>query len=334
MDIPFTGTRLLGKSGIEVSALGLGGWAIGGAMQSGDQPLGYAGVTDEASLAAIHAGVDAGITLFDTADAYGAGHSGRLLGEALRSEPQVRIATKFGNTIDEQTRELTGNDVTPAQVRRAVLDSLKRLRREQIDLYQLHHSDVTPAQAEDLVDVLEQLAGEGSIGWWGVSTDNPVVAGLFAAAPHCTAMQLELNVFDDNAEMLTICADNELAALCRSPLAMGLLGGRYSATTTLPADDVRGKNLEWLRWFRDGHADPGYLAMLDSVRAILTHGGRSLPQGALAWIWAHDAHAIPLPGFRNAAQVADTVGALSHGPLTSDEHDEVLALLRSSGAGE
>lgn len=327
----WTGTRTLGKSGLEVSALGLGGWALGGAMASGEQPLGYAGVDDEAARTAIRRGVELGVTLFDTADAYGAGHSERLLGEVLHGEPQVRIATKFGNTIDEANRQLTGVDVSPGYVRSAVRASLRRLRRDRVDLYQLHHSDVTRPQAEDLVAVLEDLVAEGSLAWWGVSTDDADIARLFASAPHCTAMQLQLNVMDDNPNMLRMCAEHNLAALCRSPLAMGLLGGRYTATSKLPRDDVRGRQPQWLRWFSDGRPDPGYLATLEAVRDALTRDGRTLAQGALAWIWAHDQRAIPLPGFRNQDQVEDNAGAIACGPLPQDQYNAVLAALAHQG---
>lgn len=323
----WTGTRRLGRSGLEVSALGLGGWAIGGAMAAGEQTLGYAGTNDDESRAAIRRAVELGVTLFDTADAYGAGHSERLLGEALRDQSQVRIATKFGNTIDEPTRQLTGVDVTPAYVRSAAKASLGRLQRDRIDLYQLHHSDVTPDQAEDLVALLEDLVTEGTVAWWGVSTDDPGIAQLFADAPHCTAMQLELNVLDDNPAMLEICEQQDLVALCRSPLAMGLLGGRYSATSNLPSDDVRGKQPDWLRWFSDGRPDPTYLTALDAVRKALTQDGRSLAQGALGWIWARDSRTIPLPGFRNLDQVQDNAGAVAHGPLPPEQYDAVQTAL-------
>jgi aryl-alcohol dehydrogenase-like predicted oxidoreductase len=323
-----TATRRLGRSGIGVSALGLGGWAIGGAMATGSQPLGYAGVDDAEARAAIRRGVELGVTLFDTADAYGAGHSETLLGEVLQHEPQVRIATKFGNTIDEATRQLTGVDITPGYVRSALTASLRRLRRDQVDLYQLHHSDVTPTQADDLVEVLEDLAAEGMLAWWGVSTDNPAIARLFAGGQHCTAMQLQLNVLDDNPEMLQVCTQHDLAALCRSPLAMGLLGGRYTTTSTLPADDVRGRPPSWLRWFSDGHPDRSYLAAVDTVREALTCDGRTLAQGALGWIWAHDPRTIPLPGFRNRTQVQDNAGAMQFGPLQPNQYAVVQTALR------
>jgi aryl-alcohol dehydrogenase-like predicted oxidoreductase len=323
----WTRTRRLGRSGIEVSALGLGGWAIGGAMARDGHSLGYAGADDDEARAAIRRGVELGVTLFDTADAYGAGHSERLLGQLLENQPDVRIATKFGNAIDEATRQLTGVDVTPGYVRRAAAASLRRLRRDRIDLYQLHHSEVTPDQADDLVAVLEDLVTEGSIAWWGVSTDRPATARRFAAAAHCTAMQLQLNVLDDNPEMLQVCAEHDLGAMCRSPLAMGLLGGRYTARSALPEDDIRGQPPEWLRWFSGGRPDPSYLGALEAVRTSLTGDGRTLAQGALGWIWARDDRAVPLPGFRNRAQVEDNAGALDYGPLTPERYSSVQTML-------
>ncbi|HZC69883.1 MAG TPA: aldo/keto reductase [Jatrophihabitans sp.] len=130
-------------------------------------------------------------------------------------------------------------------------------------------------------------------------------------------------MLDDNQAMLQVCAEHDLAALCRSPLAMGLLGGRYGSTSALPADDIRGRQPEWLRWFRDGRPDPDYLAALEAVRSALTSGGRTLAQGAIGWIWAHDPRAIPLPGFRNSAQVDDNTAALQLGPLTATAHAAV-----------
>jgi aryl-alcohol dehydrogenase-like predicted oxidoreductase len=254
-----------------------------------------------------------------------------LLGSVLADRPEVQIATKFGNTIDERTRQLTGVDVSPAYVRRAIAASLRRLRRDAVDLYQLHTPDVTAGQAEDLVAVLEDLVTEGSVRWWGVSTDDEAKAELFAPAPHCTAMQIQLNVLDDNPSMLALCHRHDLAALCRSPLAMGLLGGRYTATSRIAEDDIRGRQPEWLRWFRDGRPDPDFLARLDTVRDTLTGDGRTLAQGALAWIWSHDDRAIPLPGFRNRSQVEENVGALAVGPLTPAQHQAVERALGREG---
>jgi aryl-alcohol dehydrogenase-like predicted oxidoreductase len=324
-------TRRLGRSDLTVSALGLGCWPLGGALATGEQPRGYAGIDEGEALRALHRGIEAGVTLVDTADVYGAGHSERLLAPVLAAHPEVLVATKFGNVFDEETKQMTGSDTSPAYVRSALQASLRRLGRDRIDLYQLHASDVDDARAAELVEALEQFVAEGTVRWYGISTDDPGRADAFAAGPHCTAIQLQLNVFDDNTAMLAACDRHDLAALCRSPLAMGLLGGRYTADSTLPVDDVRGRQPEWLRWFTDGRPTPEFLDRLDLVRDVLTADGRTLAQGALAWIWAHHGRTIPIPGFRNTAQIKENTGALAIGPLKPAEHDAVERALGRAG---
>ena len=163
----------------------------------------------------------------------------------------------------------------------------------------------------------------GSVGWYGTSTDDPDKAELFASAPHCAALQIQLNVLDDNQPMLAMCEKYDLAPLCRSPLAMGLLGRPLHGRQHAARGRLRGRQPEWLRWFADGRPNPEFLERIDTVRAILTADGRTLAQGALAWIWAHDERAVPLPGFRNSAQVDDNTGALRLGALSADQHDAV-----------
>lgn len=319
-------TRRLGRTGLEVSALGLGCWPIGGVTIRDGQHVGYTGVDDAESLRAVAAAVELGVTLFDTADAYGAGHSERLLGQALAGHPEVRVATKFGNTIDEATRRMTGRDSSPAYVRSAVHASLRRLQRERIDLYQLHTPDVPPERAAELVEVLEDLVAEGLIAWYGVSAAEPGQVEALAG-PHLGVAQVEMNVLDGASPVTAVAHRLDLGVVCRSPLAMGLLGGRHAVGRPVPEDDVRARPFEWLRWFRDAAPAPEFMERLDAIRDILTRDGRSLAQGALAWIWADDDRAVPLPGFRTVAHVTDTAGALRAQPLSAVEHDEIERLL-------
>ena len=157
-------TRVLGRSGIPVSALGVGCWAIGGPWWGGDQPLGWGKVDDDESVRAIRRALDLGVTFFDTADTYGAGHSEQVLGLALGSRrDEVVIATKWGNTFNAETKQATGADATPEYLPRAVRASLSRLGTDRIDLYQLHLNDLPAAQALDLIPVLEDLVTEGLI---------------------------------------------------------------------------------------------------------------------------------------------------------------------------
>jgi aryl-alcohol dehydrogenase-like predicted oxidoreductase len=322
-------TRVLGRSGIEVSALGMGTWAIGGAMASGGQPLGWGNSDDAESTAAIRRAVDLGVTLFDTADVYGAGHAERVLGAALAPvRDQVVIATKWGETYDEATRQLPGADGTPEYLRWAVAQSLRRLGTDRIDIYQLHVNELPLAQAEDLIATCEALVDEGLVRGYGWSTDNPDGVDVFAQGPHCTVVQHELNLFNDAAEVLARCDKHDLGSLNRSPLAMGLLSDKVTAESRFPPDTIRGQAPAWLKWFADGRPVPEFLARRDAVRAILTSGGRTLAQGALAWCWGRSPRAIPLPGCRTVAQVEENAGAMAFGPLTPEQMAQVDSLVR------
>ena len=155
--------RTLGKSGIEVSAMGLGCWAIGGPFTLGGlaRRVGRRGRRRIQSRA-IRRAVDLGVNFFDTADVYGAGHSERVLGQALQGlRHQVVIATKFGFLFDETTKEAGGTDLSPQYIRRACEASLKRLRTDYIDLYQCHVGDASPDRAPEVWETLEALKEEG-----------------------------------------------------------------------------------------------------------------------------------------------------------------------------
>jgi aryl-alcohol dehydrogenase-like predicted oxidoreductase len=161
-------TRSLGRSGIEVSAVGLGCWAIGGPFFRDGGPVGWGEVDDAESTRAIHRALDLGATFFDTSNVYGAGHSERVLGRALAGRrDEVAIATKFGNVFDESTRHITGADASPEGIRRACEASLRRLGTDRIDLYQLHLGDYDPVAAVEVRETLEELVDEGSIRAYG-----------------------------------------------------------------------------------------------------------------------------------------------------------------------
>lgn len=321
--------RMLGRSGIEVSAMGLGCWAIGGPFWAGETPLGWGEVDDSESIRAIHAALDLGINFFDTANVYGAGHSERVLGRALAGRrDRVVIATKFNAVFDEHTRQVTGADPSPQGIRRACEDSLRRLQTDYLDLYQFHDNGYPVEQAGPVRDTLEELVKEGKIRAYGWSTDFPDRAEFFAQGPHCSAIQLQLNVLDDNPAVIAICEKYNLAAINRGPLAMGLLTDKYAPQTRVSIDDVRGeKSPTWMKYFKDGKPNPEWLAKRDAIRQILTSGGRTLAQGALAWLWARSPQTIPIPGFRTVAQVKENAAAMQFGPLTSEQMQEIDAIL-------
>ena len=322
--------RALGSTGIEVSPLGLGTWALGGPFATGDQPLGWGRTDDDESMRVLHAALDAGITLFDTADAYGTGHAERLLGAAVKGRrDDVVLVSKWGNTYYEDARQLTGIDPSPAYVRRALDASLRRLDTEWVDVYLLHLADLPIEQAGELTATLDDLVAEGRIRAYGWSSDDVDRVASWAGRPGCAATEFELNVLNDAPALVEICETEGLLGLCRGPLAMGLLGGRYSADTEVGAQDVRGRRSpEWMRWFRDGRPLPEGIAAISALREVLTSDGRSLAQGALAWIWARSRTLVPVPGARTVAQLQDNAAALGHGPLTAAQMrqvDDVLA---------
>ncbi|GAA2758360.1 aldo/keto reductase [Actinopolymorpha rutila] len=316
-----TQRRALGRSGLEVSAIGFGCWAIGGPHSRNGEPIGWGEVDDEESVAAIRAALDEGVTFFDTADVYGCGHSERVLARALRGRREgVVVATKFGFTYDEERRESPGTDDSPAYVRTACEASLRRLETDVIDLLQFHLGGCDPAAAEDVLAVLEDLVDEGKIRSFGWSTDDPGRAALFAGSPHCAAIQQAFNVLGGNAETLGVCEANGLASIVRGPLGMGVLSGKMSGDTKFAADDVRHG------WdFRGNQADT--LAAVGRVREVLTSNGRTLAQGALCWLLARSAAFVPIPGCRTVAQARENAGALRHGPLSAEEMAAVESAL-------
>ena len=322
-------TRVLGRSGIAVSAVGMGCWAIGGPAWRGTDAVGWGKVDDAESIRSIYRALEMGVTFFDTADTYGAGHSETVLGKALAGRrKQVVIATKFGNTFTEGSKQLGGANAEPEYIRSACDASLRRLATEVIDLYQFHLGGYETEKVPEVLDALERLADAGKIRAYGWSTDDAERARLFAAGRRCTAVQQQLNVLNDAPGVLAVCQELDLASINRGPLAMGLLTGKYTADSRLPEDDVRGaQSPAWMRYFQKGKANPELLARLAAVREILTSGGRTPAQGALAWLWARSPKTVPIPGFKSVAQVEENAGAMKHGPLTSAQMKEIDRLL-------
>jgi aryl-alcohol dehydrogenase-like predicted oxidoreductase len=319
--------RVLGRSGVEVSDIGFGCWAIGGPVTMDGEPDGWGTADDEESVAAISRAFDLGVTFFDTADVYGAGHSEQVLGRALSGRrDDVVIATKFGYTFDPDQRAITGEDASPGYIHRACRASLRRLGTDRIDLYQLHLGELPEAQAVEVAGTLDELVADGLIRAYGWSTDDPKLAAAFAGVSCCAAIQHELNVLADAPAMLEVCDADNLASINRTPLAMGLLTGKYSAASRLPADDVRGSQ-PGVGYFAGGRAAPEWLARLDAVRGVLTSGGRTLAQGALSWVLARSPRTVPIPGIRTVAQAEQNAAVLRQDLLTPGDASEIARLL-------
>jgi aryl-alcohol dehydrogenase-like predicted oxidoreductase len=317
--------RKLGRSNIEISAMGMGCWAIGGPFWADETPLGWGEVDDDESIRAIHTCLDMGVNFFDTASVYGAGHSERILGQALQGRrDQVVITTKFGPLIDENTRHVTGGDASPEAIRQSCEDSLRRLNIDYIDLFLFHFNDHPVREAAAVRDTLEALVQEEKIRTYGWSTDFADRAQFFAEGPNCSAIEVELNVIARNPEVTAVCEAQNLAAINRGPLAMGLLTGKYAPDVKVAVDDVRGaKSPEWMKYFKDGKPAPEWSEKVSAVRDILMSDGRTLAQGALAWLWARSEKMVPIPGIRTVAQAEENCKAMNFGPLSSAQMAEI-----------
>ena len=315
--------RTLGRSGLQVSPMGLGCWAIGGTWYWLDGPGGWGEVDDNESIRAIQAALDLGINFFDTAANYGTGHSERILARALEGKrDKAVIATKFGFNVNEAEKRVTfREDDHLLHVREECEASLRRLNTDVIDLYQLHVWDYPIQKIPAMIDILESLVTEGKIRYYGWSTDSVEGARLFANGPYCVSIQHDLNVILDAPEMLALCEELDLASVNRSALARGALSGKYSKDTVFPQNDVRNDE-----WSKERFFTPT-LNQLDAMREILTSNGRSLVQGALAWIWARSEKTIPIPGFKTVAQVEENAKAMQLGPLTPDQMKEINVVL-------
>jgi aryl-alcohol dehydrogenase-like predicted oxidoreductase len=320
--------RKLGQSGIEVSAIGMGCWAIGGPWTIRGNQAGWGEVDDNESIRAIHAALDAGVNFFDTAANYGCGHSERVLSQALSvRRDEAVLATKFGYLVDEDAKTVAyydddiDSDKVVENLRQDCEDSLRRLNTDYIDLYQFHVNGYSAEKAVAVRDTLETLVAEGKIRFYGWSTDRPEAARVFSEGEHCVAIQHRLNVVMDAPEVLAVCDEFGMTSINRGPLARGLLTGKYTIDSTFSENDLRYSDA-----FRKNWIAPT-LEKLAAVRDILTSDGRTLAQGALAWIWGRNENTVPIPGIRTVAQAQENAGAMQFGPLSDDQMQEIETLL-------
>jgi len=317
--------RRLGRSNLEVSAIGLGCWAIGGPWDwleadGSKGPVGWGQVDDTESIRAIHYALDAGINFFDTAANYGCGHSERILSQAIAGRrDRVILATKFGYVVDEEKHIVAETDVVIPRIRQECEASLRRLQTDYIDLYQFHVNEYAPEKAAEVRDVLETLVEEGKIRWYGWSTDHLEGARVFAQGDHCTAIQHVLNMAYDAPQMLAVCDEYDQASINRTCLGMGMLTGKFGRDTTFPENDVRHG------WDLQAERPTQNLQRIEAVRKIFADAGeaRTQAQIALAWIWTRSARTIPIPGFKTVAQVKENIQAMEFGLLSNEQMKEI-----------
>ena len=295
--------RTLGNTGIRVSEIGFGGWAIGGTADASGAPLGWGRTNDDDSLAAIRRARDLGVNFFDTADSYGFGRSESLLGIVLsRKRQDVVIATKVGvmRNADATLRK----DFTKQHIFAAIDGSLRRLRTDYVDLYQAHNPTIDQLRREEIQEAMERLQEIGKIRYWGVSvsTNEEGVEIINRGWGH--ALQVLYNVLNQSpaTELFPLAKEKGYGIIARVPLASGLLTGKFRIDTTFPADDVR-QNFLTPKRLEEA------LQRVDEVKSIVGGGARSLADAALEFVLANDAVSTTIPGARNVRQVEMNAGA-------------------------
>jgi len=301
-----------------VSAIGFGAWAIGGASEASGAPLGWGRTSDDESLAAIRRARDLGVNFFDTADSYGFGRSESLLGIVLsRKRSDVVIATKVGN-VRSSSNEL-GKDISKQHIFHAVDGSLKRLRTDFIDLYQVHNPTLDELRREEIQDAMERLQDAGKIRFWGVSISTPEEGIEVVQRGWAHALQVLYNVLNQSPakELFPLAKEKGYGIIARVPLASGLLTGKFRIDSLFASDDVR-QNFLTPRRLQEA------IERVDEVKSIIGGAARNLAEGALRFVLAEEAVSSTIPGARNARQVEINVAALE-GVLSP----QILEKLRS-----
>jgi len=304
----------IGSSSLTTSRIGLGTWAIGGWM--------WGGTSEAASIATIRSAVDRGVTLIDTAPVYGFGRSEEIVGKAIAEgglRDRVQIATKVG--LNWQDGSVYRDSRAP-RLRAEVESSLRRLRTDVIDLYQVHWPDLeTPF--EETARVLEDLRREGKIRAIGVSNYLPVQMEAFRKAASLDAIQSPYNLFEREieADVLPYAAHTQLTVLSYGALCRGLLSGRMTPATQFDGDDLRKVDPKFT-----GSRYPQYLAAVDALGQLARERfGKSVLALAVRWV-LDQGPTIALWGARRPDQL-DPLGEIEGWSIDAASRREIDAIL-------
>ena len=290
-------TRRLGSNGPEISVIGFGAWEAGGGTEWGQAP------PEGRIVEAIRAVFDCGIDWIDTAEVYGKGRSEELVATAVEGRrDEIRIWTKVAPSPE-------GSGFRPEEVRQACTGSLRRLRTDRIDLYQLHWPDETGVPLEDTWSAMVELVEEGLVGAIGVSNFDRSMTERCEAIRHVDSLQQEFSMLSlDDRDLIRWCGEQGIGVLAYGPLGYGLLTGAITAATRFDDGDFRGGGDD------DGDRlfGPGLersLAVVDSLRPVAERLGISVAQLALAWNVHQPGVTAAIAGSRNAEHVRSNAAA-------------------------
>jgi len=298
-------TRVLGRTSITVSEIGFGCWGIGGMVPGAS----YGRTDDATSLAALKRAADLGVTFFDTAEAYGNGHSETLLGQAFGRRGGIIIATKAGH--EDFSKQ---PDFSPAGIRAGVDRSLQRLKRERIDLLQLHNPTADILRADpDIVETLRDLERAGKVRAYGISTKAPAEAVTAIREFSFPVVQVNFNLADQRAieaGLLDLARETQTGVIGRTPLAFGFLSGALDANVQFGAGDHRAN---WSRerikeWVEAGRSFTHRIAERDRQSPALI---------ALRFCLSYPEIGTVIPGMLKPEEVEENVRASAAGSLSS-----------------
>jgi myo-inositol catabolism protein IolS len=295
--------RKLGKTGLDVSEIGFGAWAIGGDA--------WGKVDDEQSIQAMNHAFEMGVNFFDTADVYGEGHSETLVKELINDKrDQIILSTKGG--LLGHTRKPEPIYDRPEKVIQAFEDSLSRLQTDYIDVYFCHIWWHVEQETDAFLTAFDKLKRDGKVRAVGVSTDNFEYLKTFNLHKSIDVLQVEYSILNRAAEneILPYCEDENIGVVVRGPLQKGLLTGKFTKETTFTGNDVR---QHWdQKWFEE---------QLDKVEGLkdLEKEDRTLGQLALQFVLSHPAVATAIPGAKSPRQVEQNVDASARSLLSQEE---------------
>ncbi|MDP2675167.1 MAG: aldo/keto reductase [Dehalococcoidia bacterium] len=327
--------RKLGNTGLQLSAVGFGLWTVSTSWWGAED--------DRQGVDLLRRAYDLGVTFFDTADTYGNGKGETMLADALgHVRDKIVIATKFGYDFYSHAGERKGQrelpqDFSPAFVRRACEESLRRLDTDYIDLYQLHNPRMPAIESDELFETLEELKSQGKIRHYGAALGPAIgweeegVAAMRGRA--LDSLQIIHNMLeqDPGRRLLDVAAEEDVGVLVRVPHSSGLLEGTFTEETTFPPGDHRShrprewlidglKKLEQLRFLHEG----------TSPRRVASGDGRTIGQAALQWLLATPDIASTLPNIYDAEQLEEFAAASETPPLSEDELARIAELYEHS----
>jgi aryl-alcohol dehydrogenase-like predicted oxidoreductase len=307
---------------MQITSIGFGAWALGG----GDWAFGWGDQDDQDSISAIHAALDKGVNWIDTAAVYGLGRSEAVVAQALKGRAnQPDVFTKCERVWDEQGN--VSDSLKADSIRRECENSLRRLQRDVIDLYQIHWPR-PDADIEEGWSTLAKLKEEGKVRWIGVSNFSVEQMKRAHAIAPITSLQPPYSLMrrDVEAEILPFCEQNGIGVINYSPMGSGMLTGAMTRerAASLPANDWRSRSPEYKEPRLSRHL--GLVAILED---IAERHGRTAGEVAIAWTLRLPAVTAAIVGARNAAQVDGIIGALDF-RLTPEEIDQIETYVKAN----